>query len=194
MTPGPGFDLAVALLFAVPGPTNALIAVAGARNGVRALPALVGAALVGFVAAVAALIGLAGPYVAATPVVGLALRALCALLLARSAWLLWRSAGASGASRDSTSAGAVLATTLVNPKALIFAFAIFPPLASVAESAEVFARFAVLAVVGMTLWGLAGAALGRGATARIGAATIDRAGAAVLAAFSVVVVAMGLAG
>ena len=36
MTPGPGFDLAVALLFAVPGPTNALIAVAGARNGARA--------------------------------------------------------------------------------------------------------------------------------------------------------------
>lgn len=36
MTPGPGFDFAVALLFAVPGPTNALIAVAGARRGARA--------------------------------------------------------------------------------------------------------------------------------------------------------------
>jgi threonine/homoserine/homoserine lactone efflux protein len=194
MTPGPGFDLAVALLFAVPGPTNALIAVAGARRGVRALPALVGAALVGFVAAVAALIWLAGPYVTATPALGLALRALCALLLARSAWLLWRSAGAGGAARGSTSAAAVLATTLVNPKALIFAFAIFPPLAGAAEAVEVFARFAGLAVVGMTLWGLAGAALGRGATARVGAATVDRAGAAVLAAFSVVVLAAGLAG
>ena len=50
----------------------------------------------------------------------------------------------------------------------------------------------MLAVVGMTLWGLAGAALGRGATARIGAATVDRAGAAVLAAFSVVVARDGL--
>jgi len=66
--------------------------------------------------------------------------------------------------------------------------------AGAAEAVEVFARFAGLAVVGMTLWGLAGAALGRGATPRIGAATVDRAGAAVLAAFSVVVVAMGLAG
>ncbi len=194
MTPGPGFDLAVALLFAVPGPTNALIAVAGARRGARALPALVGAALVGFVAAVAALIGLAGPYVAATPALGLGLRALCALLLARSAWLLWRSAGASGASRSSISAAGVLATTLVNPKALIFAFAIFPPLDGASEAVEVFARFAVLAAVAMTLWGLAGAALGRRATPRIGAATVDRAGAAVLAAFSVVVVATGLAG
>jgi len=194
MTPGPGFELAVALLFAVPGPTNALIAIGGARRGLRALPALVGAALIGFVVAVAVLIGLAGPYVAATPALGLALRGLCALLLARSAWLLWRSAGAGGASRGPTSAAAVLATTLVNPKALIFAFAIFPPLAGAAEAVEVFARFAGLAVVGMTLWGLAGAALGRGATPRIGAATVDRAGAAVLAAFSVVVVAMGLAG
>ena len=140
------------------------------------------------------MIWLAGPYVAATPALGLALRGLCALLLARSAWLLWRSAGARGASRGSTSAAAVLATTLVNPKALIFAFAIFPPFAGAAEATEVFARFAILAVVGMTLWGLAGAALGRGAAPRVGAATVDRAGAAVLAAFSVVVVAMGLAG
>jgi len=194
MTPGPGFDLAVALLFAVPGPTNALVAIGGARGGARALPALVGAALIGFIAAVAALIGLAGPYVAAAPALGLALRVLCALLLARSAWRLWRTAGAGTTPRDPASPAAVLATTLVNPKALIFAFAIFPPLGGVTEAAEVFARFAGLAAVGMTLWGLAGAALGRGATPRLGAATIDRAGAAVLAAFSVVVVAMGLAG
>jgi len=194
MTSGPGFDLAVALLFAVPGPTNALIAVGGARRGAAALPALVGAALVGFVAAVAVLIWFAGPYVAATPALGLALRALCALLLARSAWLLWRSAGARGAARGSTNAAAVLATTLVNPKALIFAFVIFPPLDGAVEAVEVFSRFAVLAVVGMTLWGFVGVALGRGATARIGATTVDRAGAAVLAAFSVVVLAAGLAG
>jgi len=194
MTPGPGFDLAVALLFAVPGPTNALVAIGSARGGVRALPALVGAALIGFVAAVAALIWFAGPYVAATPALGLVLRALCALLLARSAWRLWRTAGAGAAGRDAANPTAVLATTLVNPKALIFAFAIFPPLGSVAEAAEVFARFAVLAAAGMTLWGLAGAALGRGATPRLGAAAVDRAGAVVLAAFSVAVVAMGLAG
>ena len=36
MTPGPGFDIAVVLLFAVPGPTNVLIAVACARRGARA--------------------------------------------------------------------------------------------------------------------------------------------------------------
>lgn len=68
----------------------------------------------------------------------------------------------------------MLATTLVNLKPLIFAFAIFPPLAAATEAVEVFARFALLAVIGMTLWGLAGAA--------------------VLAAFSVVVIAMGLTG
>ena len=88
----------------------------------------------------------------------------------------------------------MLATTLVNPKALIFAFAMFPPLADAAEATAVFVRFSVVAVVVMSLWGVAGAALGRGATSRIGAATVDRAGAVVLAAFSVVVVAMGVAG
>jgi threonine/homoserine/homoserine lactone efflux protein len=84
MTPGPGFDIAVVLLFAVPGPTNVLIAVACARRGARAIPVLVGAALVGFIVAVGGLIGIAGPYIAAQPALGLALRTLCALLLARS--------------------------------------------------------------------------------------------------------------
>jgi len=194
MTPGPGFDLAVALLFAVPGPTNALIAVAGARRGARALPALVGAALVGFIVAVATLTWLARPYIAAAPALGLALRGLCALLLARSAWRLWRTAGAGVVGRDATSAAAVLATTLVNPKGLIFAFVIFPPLADAAEAAAVFARFSLVALVVMGLWGLAGVALGRGAGHRIGPAAIDRAGAATLAGFAVFVVATGLAG
>jgi len=194
MTPGPGFDLAVALLFAVPGPTNALIAVAGAHRGVRALPAAVGAALVGFVVAVGALIGVAGPYVAARPALGLALRVACALLLARSARRLWRTAGAGAGGRDAAGSAAVLATTLVNPKGLIFAFAIFPPLAGAGETAAVFGRFAAVAVVVMSLWGLAGAALGQGAGRRLGMKTVDRVGAATLAAFSLAVVAIGLAG
>jgi len=193
MTPGPGFELAVALLFAVPGPTNALIAIAGARRGLRALPALVGAALIGFVVAVAVLIGLAGPYVAVTPALGLALRGLCALLLARSARLLWRSAGANGASRGSTGALPCWRRPW-STQSPDLRLRDLSPLAGAAEAVEVFARFAGLTVVGMTLWGLAGAALGRGATPRIGAAAIDRAGAAVLAAFSIVVLAMGLAG
>jgi threonine/homoserine/homoserine lactone efflux protein len=194
MTSGASFDLAVALLFAVPGPTNALIAVAGARRGARTVPSLVGAALVGFIVAVGALIGIAGPYISAQPALGLALRVLCALLLARSSWRLWRTAGASAAKRDATGPADVLATTLVNPKGLIFAFAIFPPLGDAAQTIEVFVRFGIVALVVMSLWGLAGAALGQGAAHRIGAAMVDRAGAVVLAAFSVVVLAIGLAG
>jgi threonine/homoserine/homoserine lactone efflux protein len=194
MTPGPGFDIAVALLFAVPGPTNALIGVAGARRGARAVPVLVGAALIGFIIAVGALIGIAGPYIAAQPALGLALRTLCALLLARSSWRLWRTAGASAARRDAASPADVLATTLVNPKGLIFAFTIFPPLANAAQTIEVFVRFGIVALVVMSLWGLAGAVLGQGAAHCVGAAMVDRAGAVVLATFSVVVLAMGLAG
>jgi threonine/homoserine/homoserine lactone efflux protein len=155
---------------------------------------VVGAALVGFIVAVAALIGIVGPYVVAQPALGLSLRALCALLLARSSWRLWRTAGASAAKRDAASPADVLATTLVNPKGLIFAFAIFPPLADAAQAIEVFVRFAIVAVVVMSLWGVAGAALGQGAAHRFGAAMVDRAGAAILAAFSVVVLAIGFAG
>jgi threonine/homoserine/homoserine lactone efflux protein len=46
MALGPSFDIAVALLCAVPGPTNALIVVAGAKRGARAVPALVDAAAI----------------------------------------------------------------------------------------------------------------------------------------------------
>jgi threonine/homoserine/homoserine lactone efflux protein len=88
----------------------------------------------------------------------------------------------------------VLATTVVNPKGLIFAFSIFSPLANAAETIEVFVRFGIVALVVMSLWGLAGAALGQGAAHRIGAAMVDRVGAAVLAAFSVVVLATGVTG
>ena len=125
---------------------------------------------------------------------GRTLRALCALLLARSSWRLWRAAGASAAKRDATSPADVLATSLVNPKGLIFAFAIFPPLANAAQTIEVFVRFGIVALVVMSLWGLAGAVLGQGAAHCVGAAMVDRAGAVVLATFSVVVLAMGLAG
>ena len=153
-----------------------------------------GAALVGFIVAVGGLIGIAGPYIAAQPALGLALRTLCALLLARSSWRLWRTAGANAANRDAISPADVLATTVVNPKGLIFAFSIFPPLANAAETIEVFVRFGIVALVVMGLWGLAGAALGQGAAHRIGAALVDRSGAVILATFSVVVLAMGLAG
>ena len=193
MISSPGFDLAVALLFAAPGPTNALIAVAAARRGAGALPALVGAALAGFLLVVGALVGFFGPVVASTPAFGLALRIVCALLLARSAWRLWRKAGDRIGSREAATASDILAVTLANPKCLIFAFAIFPPLADATEALQAFARFSFLGVAVMSLWGLAGAAVGRGATRRIGAKIVDRAGAAVLAAFSVIVVVMRLA-
>ena len=88
----------------------------------------------------------------------------------------------------------VLATSLVNPKGLIFAFAIFPPLANATQAIEVFVRFGIVALVVMSCRGLAGAALGQGAARRIRAAMVDPVGAAVLAAFSVVVLATGVTG
>jgi len=55
-----------------------------ARGTARAVPVLVSAASVGSIVAVGALIGIVASYVTAQPALGLALRAMCALLPARS--------------------------------------------------------------------------------------------------------------
>jgi threonine/homoserine/homoserine lactone efflux protein len=192
MVPGVAFDIAAGLLLAVPGPTNALLAVGGAISGARAIPGLTGATLAGYFVSVATLIGLLGPLLAGRPEIATALRIACALVLARSAWTLWRGAGRAGPGTRPVDARAVFLTTLVNPKGLIFAFGLFPPLAGGAEAAQVFARFGLLCALAASAWVLLGATIGRRAAGRVGPAAVDKAGSVVLAAFSVIAFAASL--
>ncbi len=100
MTETAAFLLASLALLATPGPTNALLATAGAVRGFRgALPA-VPAAIAGYGVAIGLLVGLAGPAVAASPLVAAGLKAAAGLYLIRASLKLWRDGARAPATRD----------------------------------------------------------------------------------------------
>jgi len=119
------FILAVLSLLATPGPTNTLLATSGATVGVRwSLVMLVGE-LGGYLISIAILRIVLGPVIAAQPMVSIVLKVAVAAYLAWIAWKLWaRSAALTG--DGAVTLRAVFVTTLLNPKALVFAFGIIP--------------------------------------------------------------------
>lgn len=119
------FILAVLSLLATPGPTNTLLATSGATVGIgRSLVLLVGE-LGGYLISIAVLRIVLGPVIAAQPVVGIALKVAVALYLAWIAVALWRRSS-SLTGEGAVTLRAVLVTTLLNPKALVFAFGVIP--------------------------------------------------------------------
>jgi threonine/homoserine/homoserine lactone efflux protein len=120
------FLLAVLTLLGTPGPTNTLLATGGAMVGIRrALPLLVGE-ICGYLIAIAAIRILLAPMFAALPVLAVALKIAVALYLCWVALALWRKATTITASDRVVTLGRVFVTTLLNPKALIFALSIIP--------------------------------------------------------------------
>src|SRR5262249_2191893 len=100
------------------------------------------------------------PVVDDVPQLGLAVRfgLVCYLLiLARH---LWRTRITPTERTAVISGGRVFFTTLLNPKALIFAFAIFPPLHGVPQTILYGATFAATAVPISITWILFGASIG----------------------------------
>lgn len=120
------FLLAVLGLLATPGPTNTLLAASGAIAGLRRSLHLLVAELGGYLLAIAAYRLVLGPVIHTYPAVGLALKVAVAVYLVFTAIHLWRTGGQSTIAGTAVRARAVFTTTLLNPKALIFAFAIFP--------------------------------------------------------------------
>lgn len=121
------FALATLAVLAAPGPTNTLLAASGASVGVRGSLRLVPAELGGYLASITVLDVLFGSVIAQQPGAMLALKLAASLWLALCALGLWREAGLGfTAANTPVSVGRVFVTTLVNPKALIFAFGILP--------------------------------------------------------------------
>lgn len=119
------YTLAVLSLLAAPGPTNVLLATAGATAGVRSSLKLLVAALAGYLIGVAALRLALGPVIEANPAVGIGLKVAVALYLGWIAVTLWRRS-ASLTGDDAVSMRAVFVATLLNPKSLVFAFGVIP--------------------------------------------------------------------
>lgn len=163
MTQFPLFLFAALALLATPGPTNTLLLVAGATAGwKRALPCVL-AELAGYATAIAILVAGVGPLVKAAPALGGALRIAAALWLLFVATKLWTSApGVAPTIARPVTPARVYVTTLVNPKALVFAFAILPHLfdGRLREAIPYLASLAPLIAATGAGWALAGAIAG----------------------------------
>jgi threonine/homoserine/homoserine lactone efflux protein len=115
---------AIPALLAAPGPTNALLATASATHSTIGPVRAIGAVIAGYVVAITVLRLVGAPLTAASPLVLPAIRLALAAWLGVIAFGLWRhGAGPGGGPID---ARRLFGTTLLNPKAAIFAFGFFP--------------------------------------------------------------------
>ncbi len=152
------FVFAVLLLLGVPGPTNTVMATAGAVNrGERAWSALL-AELVAYLAIVLLAPFALLPLIDLYAWVGTVLKCAAVAFLAYAAIKLWRTRSLSGDSSDRVSTRLIFVTTFLNPKALIIALAILPR--ELPFLFAYFAAFAVLVPVTGGAWFLAGRRLG----------------------------------
>jgi threonine/homoserine/homoserine lactone efflux protein len=147
------FALSVLALLAVPGPTNTLLAGAGATLGfARSLPLLVGE-LAGYTIAIATYRYALATRVSESGDARLFLQWAIGAYLIVLALRLWRAAPRTEA-RGFT-IPRVFLTTLLNPKALIFALALFP--AAPAPVVGATAGFSIMVVCVGACWIAAGA-------------------------------------
>ena len=119
------FILSVVLLLAMPGPTNTLLAASAASVGFRRSLRLLPAELGGYMIAITLYRTAAAPLVAGWPAAAPLLKLLAAAYLIGSSVGLVRRGVAAGHFTTAPMTR-VFVTTLLNPKALILALAIFP--------------------------------------------------------------------
>lgn len=178
------FAIALLLLLLTPGPTNTLLAVAGASRGVRRSLPLMVAEIAGYFTTVLPLVVFAGPLLAQAPLFATGVK------LCSSAWVLslavrlWTTSPAAG--EICIRMRCVYWTTVTNPKALIIGLALIP-----AATPQIAAYLTVLAATILfvaTLW-LSFGAVVVGAVHRRHPALIGRVAATCLLFFAV-----GLAG
>jgi threonine/homoserine/homoserine lactone efflux protein len=151
--------LAAVALLAAPGPTNTLLATAGAVRGFGGSLRLIAAALAAYAMAIAAYRLALGPVIAAVPAAGAVLKIAVALYVAWLAVRMWRSATSIAAKPPG--ARDVFVATLLNPKGFVAALTLLPagPVAF-----PYFAGFATVVVVASAGWVM----VGRGIAASLG--------------------------
>lgn len=154
-------------LLAAPGPTNALLATAGAAMGFARSWRLIAAVLVGYLVAIVALRTLAGPLIATHPAFGTSLRIAAAAYLVMLAAKLWHRGKPQIATDTPIAATNVLISTLLNPKGLIFAFTILPEDLAGAGLALHMVVLAAAIIATATTWIAAGSALESGTRGKV---------------------------
>jgi threonine/homoserine/homoserine lactone efflux protein len=177
------FALSVLALLAVPGPTNTLLAGAGASGGLRRSLRLLAGELLGYLITITcvrlALGTVIGETAGAQTVVKIAVAAYLVFLAVR----LWTAAPERGSTGFTVPR--VFVTTLLNPKAFIFALFVFP--ASPTPIVPYYLGFSAMVVTVGASWIATGAALDRLTSARVGVIA-PRLCACAMAVFAIVVV------
>lgn len=180
------FLFAVLTLLGTPGPTNTLLATSGAVTGVRpSLPLLIGE-LAGYLIAIATIRFVLGPVIDAYPLVGIALKIAVVAYLGWIAFRLWRTGGGLTDASSAVSVRSVFITTLLNPKAVIFALSIIP--AAHAQLVWFVAAFALAVTSVGFAWILVGRAIGAASGER-NAAIVRRVASVALLGFAGLIVA-----
>jgi len=156
------FLFAVGGLLLTPGPTNTLLALAGASVGMRRAFPLISAEIAGYLAVVLPLALFGQALVDRWPVAGDALKLAAAIWVMYLAVRLWRPT-APGVGSVEVTWGRVFVTTLLNPKGLIFGLVLLPAMAS-PDFLPRLGAFCLLIVVVASLWSGFGAQMGRGRT------------------------------
>jgi threonine/homoserine/homoserine lactone efflux protein len=179
------FALAVLTILGTPGPTNTLLATAGATTGVRQSLPLLAAELSGYLISILVIRGVLSPVIAAFPVVGTVLKVAVALYIGWIAVRLWAKPSELTAARR-VDFGMVFVTTLLNPKAIVFALTVIP--LAHPQLWLYFAAFAVAVLAAGLSWILVGGAI-NAASGGKHRSLVQRVAAVVLGGFAGVILA-----
>jgi len=188
-TPAPALmTLGIAVVLLAPGPTNALLAAAGLRQGVRRSLPLIAAALTGYLTAISVWGYFLLSAAHAMPWLAVFLRVASGLYIAYLAIKMWRTATVLSTSETSPiGLRTLLTATLLNPKSLLFAGTLFP--ADAFSSAHGYGwaitMFSSLMIPSALAWISFGAALGRGGLSWVNPVQMQRGASIVLGMFSV---------
>jgi len=188
-TPTPALmTLGIALVLLAPGPTNALLAAAGLRQGVRRSLPLIAAALTGYLTAISVWGYFLLSAAHTMPWLAVFLRVASGLYIAYLAVKMWRTATVLSTSETSPiGLRTLLTATLLNPKGLLFAGTLFPAnaFASVHGYGWAISVFSALMIPSALAWISFGAALGRGGLSWVNPVQMQRGASIVLGMFSV---------
>lgn len=185
------FLLAVLALLATPGPTNTLVAAAGAGRGVVASLPLLAGELGGYAVAITLWTEVVGAAAATQPTVFTLSKLIAAAFLLWSAAKLWRLAGTDELPRNGITIRRVFVTTLLNPKSLVLAFGIFPAV-GFAGRLPYLAAFGGLVIATAVSWMAFGALVRQSSKGRLTLRTVDRIAAVVLMVFAGLIAASAL--
>lgn len=181
------FLAGVAVILAMPGPTNTLLAAAGLRQGFLRSARLTGAELAGYLIAITVWGRFLEQAAQAFPWLPAVVRVAASVYIACLSIRMWRAAQTvPSAAQQMIGMRTLFVATLLNPKGILFASAIFPPAAFLALSTYLvfMAIFAALLVPIGLMWVAFGASLGSQKIKWISPAQVQRVASVVLGLFS----------